>query len=70
MVTTQKTCGNCGGYGYTKHYTSLNLNDTRNTMYNKKVECEACGGKGYMEYATFTIEEAKAILKHCGLDKE
>lgn len=30
-------------------------------------ECCACGGKGYAEYAVFTIEEAQAILKHCGI---
>ena len=32
--------------------------------------CGNCGGKGWREYAVFTVDEARAILKHCGLSTE
>lgn len=66
MMTMQKTCGNCCGFGYLGRWEE----DGDRTLRYKTDECKRCDGKGYVEYATFTIEEAKAILKHCGLDKE
>lgn len=70
MNVMKVTCGTCAGIGYTMEYVVLNLNDTATTMHSKKKKCEACNGKGHTEYATFTLEEAKAILKHCGLSTE
>ena len=35
-----------------------------------KAMVTTCGGKGYIEYAVFEIEEAKQILKFCGLNIE
>ena len=32
--------------------------------------CTSCDGNGYTEHAVFSIEEAKAILKHCGLEED
>lgn len=66
MKIMQVTCGNCAGYGY-----SMKWEDNgSNTLQCKKYECEACNGKGYSEHAVFSVEEAKAILKHCGLSTE
>lgn len=31
--------------------------------------CETCNDAGYIELACFTVEEAKKILKHCGLEE-
>lgn len=39
-------------------------------MKKEETICETCNGRGYTEYATFTLEEANAILKHCGLTTE
>ena len=50
--------------------TNWKIVDERGTIKSEEAICEVCNGKGYTEYATFTLEEAKAILKHCGLDKE
>ena len=36
----------------------------------EEVECEQCGGAGYVEYVAFSIEEAEVIMKHCGLTWE
>ena len=34
------------------------------------ITCRDCGGKGYKEFPVFSVDEAKAILKHCGLSTE
>jgi hypothetical protein len=39
-------------------------------MQEEEVVCTQCNGTGYTEYAVFSIEEAEAILKHCGLTTE
>lgn len=46
------------------------MDDVSGTMEREEVVCKACNGKGCTAYATFTIEEANAILKHCGLTIE
>ena len=61
------TCGCCAGMGKVRSYKVLD--DLRVTV-DKEIICEQCGGKGYTEYAVFSIEEAEAILKHCGLSVE
>ena len=55
-------CRNCGGIGKT----------IIKSGFLKKEEkiCTQCNGIGYTEYAVFSVEEAEAIMKHCGLDKE
>ena len=70
MNTMQVTCGNCAGIGYTIDYKLTNLNDAFGTLKSEKTMCKSCNGKGYTEYAVFSVEEAKAILKHCGLSTE
>lgn len=70
MNVMQVTCGSCAGMGKQINFKVVDLNDNMGTMKGEEVICEACNGKGYTEYATFTLEEAKAILKHCGLNTE
>ena len=64
MQTMKVTCGNCAGIGI-----KINWKDIGNhTLQKEEVQCENCNGKGYTEHALFSVEEGKAILKHCGLD--
>ena len=55
-------CRNCGGIGKTIIKSGF--------MKKEETCCTQCNGKGYTEYAVFTVEEAEAILKHCGLSTE
>ena len=72
MIIKNATCGTCGGTG--KHYVSVwrkeHVGDITDLIFKEEGDCIACKGKGYLEYATFSVEEAKAILKHCGLTTE
>ena len=69
MNTMQVTCGNCAGIGY-KFRHKLIIDNIPGTLKREEITCESCNGKGYTEYAVFSVEEAKAILKHCGLSTE
>lgn len=72
MNINQITCGNCGGTGRAINWKVVS-EDTKTgigTMQSEKVVCPCCNGKGWTEYAVFSVEEAKAILKHCGLSTE
>ena len=68
MKTIQQTCGTCAGRGKVVHWKIVSKPDDVYKM-AEKIEEEycACGGEGYTEYAAFTVEEAQAILKHCGI---
>ena len=66
MKRMQVTCGNCAGCGYVNQ--KFIPNNDGKTMRIEEDICNECNGKGYTEYAVFSIEEAEAILKHCGLD--
>ena len=70
MIIKNVTCGTCRGTG--RHYVwrAGCIDDDAGLMFKEEGECIACKGKGYLEYATFSVEEAKAILKHCGLESE
>ena len=70
MNVMQVLCGNCAGVGKQINWKVVDINDNMGTMEKEEVVCKECNGKGYTEYATFTLEEAKAILKHCGLTTE
>lgn len=70
MNVIQVTCGSCAGMGKQINWKVVDFNDNMDTMKKEEVVCGACNGKGYTEYAIFTLEEAKAILKHCGLKVE
>lgn len=74
MEIMKVTCGNCAGVGSTSKWEVVSKDEhfgTFNTMKRvDDIKCEVCNGKGYTEYAVFSVEEAKAILKHCGLSTE
>ena len=76
MIKQQVTCGTCGGTGKTiitvvDDFKFIDPSYGRiGTAHNEERVCLACNGKGYTEYARFTIDEANAILKHCGLSTE
>ena len=62
-------CEKCSGLGYTKK--NMILSDDGMTVKIEKDICDECNGVGHIEkYAVFSVEEAKAILKHCGLSTE
>ena len=70
MITMNITCGNCGGMGKQITWKVVDSNDNVGTIKKEESTCEVCNGKGYVDYAMFTPEEAKAILKYCGLTTE
>lgn len=70
MNVMQVLCSSCAGMGKQTNWKVVELNDNTSTAVKEENVCEICNGKGYVEYATFTLEEAKAILKHCGLSAE
>ena len=69
MEINSVTCGTCCGKGYVETYKIVE-NSTGGLVRRGQDICKQCGGKGYIEYPVFTMEEAKAILKHCGLNTE
>lgn len=71
----QVICSSCSGIGNTYTWEEVlkdegYINSGIGTLKRKEIPCKACNGKGYIEYAVFSIEEAEAILKHCGLSKK
>lgn len=66
MKRMQVTCGNCAGIGHTVEWRVVGDGIAQ----GEDVVCESCDGKGWTEYAVFSVEEAEAILKHCGLTTE
>lgn len=64
------TCGNCAGMGRFRRYKVVFEHNGVGEAVAEETVCDTCGGKGYTEYAVFSIEEAEAILKHCGLSVE
>lgn len=70
MKPLHNTCGNCAGTGI---HTVWRVSDDESSDGLKvaKAEnevCTACGGRGYLEYALFDLEEAKKILEHIGIE--
>lgn len=62
MNTVKITCGSCAGTGTIINWVVKEDEGTKpHTAYRVDEECSHCGGKGYAEYAMFTVEEAKHI---------
>ena len=68
MERMREICRNCAGTGYPNQCIKPSEDGTLRPF--KGEACEACDGKGYHEYAVFSVDEAKAIMKHCGLTTE
>ena len=72
MFIENRTCGNCGGTGLTISWKVVSTDEILGvgTAERETTTCSQCDGKGWTEHAVFTVEEAKVILKHCGLSTE
>lgn len=70
MNVMQITCGSCAGIGKKYNWKIVYMDDVSGTAEREEVVCAECNGKGWTEYAVFSVEEAKAILKYCGLSTE
>lgn len=72
MVKVNQTCGTCGGTGVIHNWIveKGSGNYTWGLAKSEEAKCAACDGKGYTEYAMFTLEEAEQIMKVCGLSTE
>ena len=72
MDINTMTCAYCKGNGYNTIYEQVSENKETGicTVNRKEVTCEKCNGTGRIDYPVFSVEEAKAILKHCGLSTE
>ena len=72
MTRIPVACGNCGGRGH--RTVILTISEDKEIRVREgrfeEVECDQCGGAGYLEYAAFSIDEAEVIMKHCGLKWE
>lgn len=66
------TCAYCGGTGRVTIWKEVSKDTETNTctLQSEEVTCEKCNGTGWIDYPVFSVEEAKAILKHCGLSTE
>lgn len=71
MKINRIACAQCLGSGHETVWKMCEMiDDSTGTLKAEEVVCCQCGGKGYIEYPVFTVEEAKAILKYCGLSTE
>lgn len=65
-------CCDCYGTGKTQVFKMVTIDEKNGIgrLESEEVICKTCNGKGYTEYPMFSVEEAKEILKHCGLSTE
>lgn len=70
MDVIKERCKVCDGFGKQTNWKNIPLDEFLGTLEKVEVECEACKGKGYIEYAVFSREEATAILEYCNLNKD
>ena len=72
MNIKREVCWSCRGTGKSYVYKPIAVDEATgiNTAERVEVACGNCEGKGYTEQAVFSVEEAKAILKFCGLTTE
>lgn len=72
MNVKREVCWSCRGTGKAYVYKTIAEDEATGISTAERVEvaCCNCEGKGYTEQAVFSVEEAKAILKYCGLTTE
>ena len=72
MHIEQISCANCYGTGKTIEWKVVEIDEEAGVgrVRSEEVTCASCNGVGYTEYPVFSVEEAKAILKYCGLSTE
>ena len=72
MTKINQTCGTCCGIGVIRNWIVEKepVNREHGVANFETVKCSVCDGKGYTEYAMFTLEEAEQIMKVCGLADE
>lgn len=72
MIKVKQTCGTCRGTGVMRYWIVEKepVNREHGIAELEEVQCSVCDGKGYTEYAMFTLEEAEQIMKVCGLADE
>ena len=70
MERMQRICPYCSGRGVILRYIHASEPNDEGlaTLKPEEITCDECGGQGHTEYAIFSVEEAEAILKHCGLN--
>ena len=66
MKIINNKCENCEGKGKLYEWGRINGRPDLPTKVFTGA-CEECGGQGYVPFVLFTLDEAKAILKHCGI---
>lgn len=71
MNVVNQLCGSCAGTGTVIDYVPETKFGESEFMTARRTErkCGCCNGKGYIEYAMFTIKEAEQIMKVCGLER-
>ena len=70
MEIKLRSCSACGGPGKSIEYKITSMTSKGGTATRTEVECPQCKGRGYTNYAEFSVEEAEAILKFCKLIPE
>lgn len=64
MTKVNQTCGTCGGTGVIRNWIVEKepVNREHGVAKLEEVKCSVCNGKGWLEYAMFTLEEAEQIM--------
>ena len=71
MLKQQILCTHCGGTGYIEKWVpTKRFDDDICEAKRELVTCNNCRGQGCEEYVMFSVNEAKAILTHCGLSTD
>ena len=71
MNIRSRVCDFCLGEGKVNHYRNLGISENGyGAVKLEKMTCPVCEGRRSVDYAEFTVDEGKAILKFCGLSTE
>ena len=68
MKIINVTCPGCNGKGFMTIWHEVQTKRDEDGMFIARTEmCSECKGEGNVPRPEFTVEEAIAILEHCGL---